>query len=154
MDELLRIHALTVELPSAAGWVHPVNDVTLRIAPGEALGLVGESGSGKTMLVLALMGLLPPGARVGGEVFLSASDGQRKTLANLSEPEWREVRGREIAMIFQEPMTSLNPVLRIGTQIEEAIWAHEPGLHRSVVARRMIAALEHAAVPEPDSRAY
>jgi len=64
------------------------------------------------------------------------------------------VRGREIAMIFQEPMTSLNPVLRIGTQIEEAIWAHEPGLHRSVVARRMIAALEHAAVPEPDSRAY
>jgi len=118
------------------------------------ISLVGESGSGKTMLVLAWMGLLPPGARVGGEVFLSASDGQRKTLANLSEPEWREVRGREIAMIFQEPMTSLNPVLRIGTQIEEAIWAHEPGLHRSVVARRMIAALEHAAVPEPDSRAY
>jgi len=154
MDELLRIHALTVELPSAAGWVRPVNDVTLRIAPGKALGLVGESGSGKTMLALALMGLLPPGARVGGEVFLSASDGQRKTLANLSEREWREVRGREIAMIFQEPMTSLNPVLRIGTQIEEAIWAHEPGLHRSVVARRMIAALEHAAVPEPDSRAY
>ena len=154
MDELLRIHALTVELPSAAGWVRPVNDVTLRIVPGEALGLVGESGSGKTMLVLALMGLLPPGARVGGEVFLSASDGQRKTLANLSEPEWREARGREIAMIFQEPMTSLNPVLRIGTQIEEAIWAHEPGLHRRVVARRMIAALEHAAVPEPDSRAY
>jgi len=151
---LLRIHALTVELPSAAGCVRPVNDVTLRIAPGKALGLVGESGSGKTMLALALMGLLPPGARVGGEVFLSASDGQRKTLANLSEREWREVRGREIAMIFQEPMTSLNPVLRIGTQIEEAIWAHEPGLHRSVVVRRMIAALEHAAVPEPDSRAY
>ena len=84
---MLRIHALTVELPSAAGWVRPVNDVTLRIAPGEALGLVGESGSGKTMLALALMGLLPPGARVGGEVFVSASDGQRKTLANLSEPE-------------------------------------------------------------------
>jgi peptide/nickel transport system permease protein len=153
MDELLRIHFLTVELPTAAGWVRPVNEVTLRIAPGEALGLVGESGSGKTMLSLALMGLLPPGARVSGEAFLSAADGQRKTLANLSEPEWREVRGREIAMIFQEPMTSLNPVLRIGTQIEEAIWAHEPGLPRSVVNRRVIAALEQAAVPEPEVRA-
>jgi ABC-type glutathione transport system ATPase component len=127
MDELLRIHTLTVELPTTAGWVRPVNEVTLHIAPGEALGLVGESGSGKTMLSLALMGLLPPGARVSGEAFLSAANGQHKTLANLSEPQWREVRGREIAMIFQEPMTSLNPVLRIGTQIEEAIWAHEPG---------------------------
>lgn len=64
---------------------------------------------------------------MSGEAFLSAADAQRKSLANLSEPEWREVRGREIAMIFQEPMTSLNPVLRIGAQIEEAIWAHEPG---------------------------
>jgi len=153
MNELLRIHSLTVELPTAAGWVRPVNEVTLRIAPGEAVGLVGESGSGKTMLSLALMGLLPPGARVSGEAFLSAADGQRKVLANLSEPEWREVRGREIAMIFQEPMTSLNPVLRIGTQIEEAIWAHEPGLPRSVVDRRVIAALEQAAVPEPEVRA-
>lgn len=153
MDELLRSHSLTVELPTAAGWVRPVNEVTLRIARGEALGLVGESGSGKTMLSLALMGLLPPGARVSGEAFLSAADGQRKVLANLSEPEWREVRGREIAMIFQEPMTSLNPVLRIGTQIEEAIWAHEPGLPRSVVDRRVIAALEQAAVPEPEVRA-
>ena len=153
MDELLRIHLLTVELPTAAGWVRPVNEVTLRIARGEALGLVGESGSGKTMLSLALMGLPPPGARVSGEAFLSAADGQRKVLANLSEPEWREVRGREIAMIFQEPMTSLNPVLRIGTQIEEAIWAHEPGLPRSVVDRRVIAALEQAAVPEPEVRA-
>jgi ABC-type glutathione transport system ATPase component len=87
MDELLRIHSLTVELPTAAGWVRPVDDVSLRIALGEALGLVGESGSGKTMLALALMGLLPPGARVSGEAFLSAADAQRKSLANLSEPE-------------------------------------------------------------------
>src|SRR5208337_436655 len=136
MDELLRIHMLTVELPTTAGWVRPVNEVTLCIAPGEALGLVGESGSGKTMLSLAMMGLLPPGARVSGEAFLNTADGQPKNLTNLNEPEWREVRGREIAMIFQEPMTSLNPVLRIGTQIEEAVWAHEPGLPRSVVNRR------------------
>lgn len=153
MDELLRIHSLTVELPTAAGWVRPVNEVTLRIARGEALGLVGESGSGKTMLSLALMGLLPPGARVSGEAFLTAADGQQKTLASLSEPQWREVRGREIAMIFQEPMTSLNPVLRIGTQIEEAIWAHEPSLARGIVNRRVMDALEHAAVPEPEVRA-
>ncbi|MGB2679528.1 MAG: ATP-binding cassette domain-containing protein [Candidatus Acidiferrum sp.] len=128
MDELLRIHSLTVDLPTAAGWVRPVNEVTLRIAPGEVLGLVGESGSGKTMLSLALMGLLPPGARVSGEAFLKAAGAQQWNLTQLSAPEWREVRGREIAMIFQEPMTSLNLVLRIGAQIEEAIWAHEPGL--------------------------
>src|SRR5208282_554723 len=85
--------------------------------------------------------------------FLNSDQAQRKNLVNLSEPEWREVRGREIAMIFQEPITSLNPVLRIGTQIEEAIWAHEPSLARGVVNRRVIAALEQAAVPEPEVRA-
>lgn len=154
MSELLNIDSLTVELPTAAGWVRPVNEVSLRIAPGEALGLVGESGSGKTMLSLALMGLLPPGARVTGEAFLASDQGQQKNLTNLSEPEWREVRGREIAMIFQEPMTSLNPVLRISTQIEEVIWAHEPGVARNLVHRRVIAALEHAAVPEPEMRAH
>ncbi len=151
MSELLTIRSLTVELPTAAGWVRPVNEVTLRIAPGEALGLVGESGSGKTVLSLALMGLLPPGARVTGEAILFSDEAQQKNLTNLSEPEWRAVRGREIAMIFQEPMTSLNPVLRIGAQIEEAIHAHEPGLQRSVIAGRVMAALEQAAVPEPDS---
>lgn len=154
MRELLTIRSLTVELPTAAGWVRPVNEVSLRIAPGESLGLVGESGSGITMLSLALMGLLPPGARVSGEAFLNSDQAQQKSLTNLSEPEWREVRGREIAMIFQEPMTSLNPVLRIGTQIAEAIWAHEPGVARNLVDRRVIAALEHAAVPEPDSSPY
>ncbi len=151
MNGLLNIRALTVELPTAAGWVRPVNEVTLRIAPGEALRLVGESGSGKTMLCLALMGLLPPGARVSGEAFLNADEDQQKNLTNLSEPEWREVRGREIAMIFQEPMTSLNHVLRVGAQIKEAIHAHEPGLQRSVIAGRVMVALEQAAVPEPDS---
>ena len=106
------------------------------------------------MLSLASMGLSPPGARVTGEVLLNASDGQRKALAKLSEAEWRAVRGHEIAMIFQEPMTSLNPVLRVGTQTEEAIHEHEPGLQRSVIARWVMAVLEHIAVPEPDSRAY
>ncbi len=154
MSELLNIRSLNVELPTAAGWVRPVNEVTLRIAPGESLGLVGESGSGKTMLSLALMGLLPPGARVSGEAFLTSDEGKPKNLTQQTEPEWRQVRGREIAMIFQEPMTSLNPVLRIGTQIEEAIWAHEPSVARNLVDRRVLSALEHAAVPEPETRAH
>src|SRR6267378_3861625 len=125
MSDLLETHGLTVELPTPTGWVRPVNEVSLHIAEGESLGLVGESGSGKTMLSLALMGLLPPGARVGGEV----------------------------AMIFQEPMTSLNPVMRIGAQIEEAVRAHQPKLAASEVERKAIDALRRAAIPEPESRA-
>jgi oligopeptide/dipeptide ABC transporter ATP-binding protein len=151
---LLGLHGLNVGLPTASGWVRPVNDISLRIAPGESLGLVGESGSGKTMLSLTLMGLLPPGARVSGEALLSAAEAAPKDLAKLhAEDDWRAVRGREIAMVFQEPMTSLNPVMRVGAQIEEAICAHEPHLAGSHLQRRVHAALERAAVPEPDVRA-
>ncbi len=166
MSALLQVSGLTVDLPTAAGWVRPVNDVSLRIEPGEALGLVGESGSGKTMLALALMGLLPPGARVSGEAWLSAQETQkqdgglraatsaeRRNLATLSEREWRSVRGCEVAMVFQEPMTSLNPVMRVGAQIEEAIRAHEPGLNSAQVRRRTLTALDRASIPEPDARA-
>jgi oligopeptide/dipeptide ABC transporter ATP-binding protein len=151
-DVMLDVRGLTVELPTPAGWVRPVNDVSLRIGEGESLGLVGESGSGKTMLSLALMGLLPPGARVRGEASLAVLASTRKLTA-LSEREWRKVRGGEIAMVFQEPMTSLNPVMRIGAQIEEAIRAHHPQLKRKEARRRAIDALQRSAVPEPDSRA-
>jgi oligopeptide/dipeptide ABC transporter ATP-binding protein len=175
MGNLLEVRGLTVELPTAAGWVRPVNEVSLRVGAGEALGLVGESGSGKTMLSLALMGLLPPGARVNGEARLDvgaqehvaaivggvAAGGAspaptivgRKDLTRLSEREWREVRGGEIAMVFQEPMTSLNPVMRIGEQVAEAIRAHGPALDAKEVKRRVIEALRRAAVPEPEVRA-
>jgi oligopeptide/dipeptide ABC transporter ATP-binding protein len=148
----LETRGLTVELPTPSGWVRPVNEVSLHIAEGESLGLVGESGSGKTMLSLALMGLLPPGARVSGQVTLAA-EASRKNLMALSEREWRNVRGGEIAMIFQEPMTSLNPVMRIGAQIEEAIRAHQPKLAAREVKRKAIDALRRAAIPEPESRA-
>ncbi len=141
-----------MELPTAAGWVRPVNEVSLRIESGESLGLVGESGSGKTMLSLALMGLLPPGARVSGEASLM-TEGSTKKLTSLSEREWRDVRGGEIAMVFQEPMTSLNPVMRIGAQIEEAIRAHQPQLANAEVKRKSLDALRLAAVPEPETRA-
>ncbi|HEY2460280.1 MAG TPA: ABC transporter ATP-binding protein [Candidatus Acidoferrum sp.] len=149
MNDLLQVRELTVQLPTAAGWVRPVNDVSLRIGAGESLGLVGESGSGKTMMALALMGLLPPGAKVGGEALLSGG----KNLTELSERAWRGVRGREIAMIFQEPMTALNPVMRIGEQIAEAVQAHEQSLSAKEVRDRMLGALQLAAVPEPEVRA-
>jgi oligopeptide/dipeptide ABC transporter ATP-binding protein len=151
MSGLLEVRGLTVELPTPAGWIRPVNEVSLNIAAGESLGLVGESGSGKTMLSLALMGLLPPGARVSGEASL-ATHASTKKLTALSEREWRDVRGGEIAMVFQEPMTSLNPVMRIGAQIEEAIRAHQPRLGSGEVKRRTLDALRRAAVPEPETR--
>ncbi|GAC1665729.1 MAG: ABC transporter ATP-binding protein [Candidatus Acidiferrum sp.] len=165
MAELLDVRALLVELPTTGGWVRPVNRVSLAIAAGESLGLVGESGSGKTMLSLALMGLLPPGARVEGEAWLTRraplngygnrensrrpENQSRSNLAQLSEREWRGVRGGEVAMVFQEPMTSLNPVMRVGAQIEEAIGAH--GKHGD--GNGAVEALRRAAVPEPEERA-
>ena len=152
MSALLEVRGLTVELPTAEGWVRPVNEVSLSINAGESLGLVGESGSGKTMLSLAMMGLLPPGARVSGEATLGAELPVKKLTA-LSEREWREVRGGRIAMIFQEPMTSLNPVTRIGAQVEEAIRAHHPQLSSSEVKRKTLESLRLPAIPELEVRA-
>ena len=132
MPPRLEVKNLTVELPTRAGWVRPVNDVSFTLAEGETLGIVGESGSGKTMLSLALMGLAPPGARSTGQRLCSsmrprstALPLQSKNLVAASPAEIRALRGREIAMIFQEPMTALNPVMRIGEQIAEAIRVHE-----------------------------
>jgi oligopeptide/dipeptide ABC transporter ATP-binding protein len=153
MNELLDIRGLTVELPTPLGWVRPVNDVSLRIAKGESVGLVGESGSGKTMLSLALMGLLPTGARVRGDAMLSNGNSAGKNLAQLSDVKWRGVRGREVAMVFQEPMTSLNPVMRIGPQIEEAIRAHEPRVSNAEMRESLLQSMKRAALPEPEVRA-
>jgi oligopeptide/dipeptide ABC transporter ATP-binding protein len=151
---MLEVRNLTVKLATAAGWICPINDVSLRIGAGESLGLVGESGSGKTMLSLSLMGLLPEGAKVSGEICLEgANAGTNKELTRLNESEWRGVRGRDTAMIFQEPMTSLNPVMRVGAQIEEAVRAHEPRLSGEDVRARMLDALQKAAVPEREARA-
>jgi len=158
MAARLEVQGLTVELPTLAGWIRPVADVSFSLADGESLGIVGESGSGKTMLALALMGLLPPGARLSGQARLrlsndSAASRREIDLASASTPQLRAIRGREIAMIFQEPMTALNPVLRIGTQVEEAIRVHEPRMSDGEIRRRAIDALKRAAVPEPETRA-
>jgi oligopeptide/dipeptide ABC transporter ATP-binding protein len=168
MASLLEVRALTVELPTETGWIQPVVEVSLHLNEGETLGLVGESGSGKTMLALGLMGLQPPGACRRGEALLqwrAAEDAEGRGPADAAGPRrtvelvaagpaaMRSVRGREMAMIFQEPMTALNPVMRIGAQIEEAIRAHEQRPHSSDVRRRALQALERAAMPEPEFRA-
>src|SRR5579872_6396789 len=162
MAPLIELRGLTVEIPTPAGWIRPVDDVSFALDPGESLGIVGESGSGKSMMALALMGLLPPGARVRGEAWLADSSDAgistnggraRVNLLQISERQRIAVRGRDIAMIFQEPMTALNPVMRVGAQIAEAIEAHTTGLSRDEIDRRVAAALERAAVPEPAMRA-
>jgi len=157
MAPLIELRGLTVEIPTPAGWIRPVDDVSLALGAGESLGLVGESGSGKSMLALALMGLLPPGARVRGEAWFSSGENgsaaPRVNLPALSESERIRVRGRGIAMIFQEPMTALNPVMRVGAQIAEAIRAHKAGLSREEIDRRVLAALGRAAVQQPELRA-
>jgi peptide/nickel transport system ATP-binding protein len=167
MATSLEVRGLTVELPTAGGWVRPVNDVSFALGEGETLGIVGESGSGKTMLSLALMGLEPHGARHTGEAWLNlrgggassggknggARNATRENLLGISQDEMRELRGRQIAMIFQEPMTALNPVLRIGAQVEEAIRVHEPRASESEIQRRALEALERAALNDPARRA-
>jgi len=151
---LIDVRNLTVELPTAAGPVRPVDGVSFTIGAGEAVGLVGESGSGKTMLGLALAGIVPAGGRRTGEVWLAGRDGSPPTdLAALGERELEAIRGREIGIVFQEPMTALNPVMRVGAQVAEAARAHDPALGAEGSRRRALDALERAAVPDPPLRA-
>ena len=116
---LLEVSNLNVEFATARGWVSAVREVSFYIAPGEVLGLVGESGSGKSVTALAILRLLPPQARIRGEIKFQGAD-----LPQLAEAHMRRVRGAGISMIFQEPMTALNPVMRVGDQIAEAVLAH------------------------------
>src|SRR5258708_35376666 len=105
---LLRVEALTIEIATPAGVIRPVHDLSLAVAPGETLALVGESGSGKTLTGLALLGLLPPAARiVSGAVRFTGRDGRPCDLARLPEPALRALRGDAIAMVFQDPGASL-----------------------------------------------
>ncbi|MFZ0887615.1 MAG: ABC transporter ATP-binding protein [Candidatus Binataceae bacterium] len=129
------------------GEVRAVDGVSFSIAPGELMGLVGESGSGKTVSVLSIMRLLPEGARIaGGSVLFEGRD-----LLGLSEPEMRRIRGAKIAMIFQEPMTSLNPVFTIGSQIGEAIRLHQHASRREA-RQGSIEALRMVGIADPERR--
>ncbi len=135
------------DLSIGFGPLEAVRGIWLTLAPGEVLGLVGESGSGKSATALAVMGLHPPAVRVTGSIRF-----QNQELLGLSHRELRTLRGRQLAMIFQEPMTALNPVMTIGAQLAEAIAAHAPRSPRAQLRQRVIAALDSVAIPDPASR--
>jgi len=120
---LLKVSSVTVDFATAQGSVPAVRDVSFQIAPGEVLGLVGESGSGKSVTALAILRLLPPQARIQGSISFGGED-----LLAMPEAAMRHIRGAGISMIFQEPMTALNPVMRVGDQIAEAVLAHDKPL--------------------------
>ena len=144
---LLSVEDLRVEFWTQRGTVHAVNGISFDIAPGETLGIVGESGCGKSVTSLALMGILP---RAGKITSGTAMFGDRD-LFTLSDRELRRVRGRDIAMIFQDPMTSLNPVLTIGRQIREALEAHFD-LGKGEANRRVADLLDQVGIPSSEIR--
>ncbi|MEU7002279.1 ABC transporter ATP-binding protein [Nonomuraea sp. NPDC046570] len=148
MDTLLRIEDLAVEFPTEDGVVRAVDGVNLEVRPGEIVGLVGESGSGKSVTAMSVLGLVrPPGRVVGGSIVFGGRD-----LLGLPPRELRAVRGKEIAMIFQDPMTALNPVLPVGAQIAEAIRLHRPGLGRKAAKERVLELLATVGVADPAAR--
>jgi len=145
---LLQVRDLRTQFPTKDGLVKAVDGVSFSIEPGETLGVVGESGSGKSVTVLSIMRLLqPPGRIAGGEVLFRGRD-----LATVSEHEMQEIRGEEIAMIFQDPMTSLNPVYRTGWQVGEPLRLHR-ALDRARALAEAVGFLGKVGIPEPERRA-
>jgi ABC-type dipeptide/oligopeptide/nickel transport system ATPase component len=147
MTPLLDVQRLTVTFERQGSLLTAVDNLSLTIEAGETLGLVGESGSGKSVTALAVLRLLqPPGKVTGGRVLFEGRD-----LLTLSEAEMRRVRGAGISLIFQEPMTAMNPTMRVGDQIAEALTAH--GLDRGAAHRRAATLLEAVRIPDAARRA-
>ena len=146
---VLSIRNLQTQFKTPDGTVKAVDDVSYDVFPGETLGIVGESGSGKSVTVMSVLGLIPspPGRIVGGEVFFEGRD-----LLKISPKELRSVRGRDIAMIFQDPMTSLNPVLSVGFQIEEALLSHNSKMDKDAARRRALELLAAVGIPDTERR--
>ncbi|MGH9184092.1 MAG: ABC transporter ATP-binding protein [Acidimicrobiales bacterium] len=146
----LSIRDLVVEFDTPGGTVHAVDGVSYDVHPGETVGVVGESGCGKTVTVLAVLGLVPrpPGRVVSGQVLLAGRD-----LLGLGRKDLRAVRGREVAMVFQDPLTSLHPAYRVGQQVAEAVRAHDRGLGARAAWARAVELLEVVGVPRPAARA-
>ena len=144
---LLSVKNLSTEFPVKKGIVRAVEDVSFDVDAGEILAIVGESGSGKSVTSLSVMGLLAePGHVAGGSMEFEGKD-----LATLSEKQYRELRGNDMAMIFQEPMTSLNPVYRVGNQIVEAIRTHEK-VSKAEAKARAVDLLRKVGIPSPEAR--
>jgi peptide/nickel transport system ATP-binding protein len=145
-EPLLEVEDLSVRFETDAGSVHAVDRMSLRLEPREVLGIVGESGCGKSVTALSILGLLPPTARVTGTVRFEGLD-----LLRAPRSQLRKVRGRKISFVFQEPMTSLNPVFRVGNQIEEALREHL-SLSRQAARERSVELLDLVHIPDPHRR--
>lgn len=141
---VLSLEGLTVEFARGGASYPAVKDVTLHVAPGEMVALVGESGCGKTLTALATLGLLPLGARVSrGKILLGGTE-----LGGLAQDQWDRYRGKDLAMIFQEPMTALNPLMKVGRQVGEAARMHGAG--KEEARRRALEAMAQVGLPDPE----
>jgi peptide/nickel transport system ATP-binding protein len=135
-----------------ANAIFAVRDLSFSISEGEVLGLVGESGSGKSVTSLAIMRLLPPQARVHGEILFANGSGTQRNLLDISENTMRQLRGTSLGMIFQEPMTALNPVMRVGDQIAESVLAHQR-VSKAEAWQRAVEGMRDVAIADPERRA-
>ena len=152
-EPVLAVEELRVEfgagLASEAGSLVAVADVSFEVAPGETVALVGESGSGKTVTALAIVGLIePPGRVVSGQVRFADRD-----LTTLVDRELQRLRGGELAMVFQDPLSALNPSMRVGHQIAEAVRVHAPALGRTAARARAVELLDQVGIAQPEARA-
>jgi ABC-type dipeptide/oligopeptide/nickel transport system ATPase component len=145
-DALLVVDNLTVSFPTDDGVVKAVRGVSYTVRSGEAMGIVGESGSGKSVSSMAVMGLLPKNARITGSIKFRGQE-----LIGLHEREYSKVRGNKVAMIFQDPLTSLNPVYTIGFQIAEAVHAHND-VSKQAALERAVELLGIVGIPYPEQR--
>jgi len=144
---LLEVRGLGVDIPTPGGLLHPVRGVDLLVAPGETLAIVGESGCGKSLTALSIMGLQPRAAHVRADSMRLRGE----SLLGLSEPQWRKLRGERIAMIFQDPMTSLDPCYRVGDQMSEVLRQHR-AISSTAARDRSIAALARVGIASPEQR--
>ncbi len=146
-EPILVVDGLTVDFPTEDGLVNAVRGVSYTLSPGETIGIVGESGSGKSVTSLAVMGLLPGTARLSGSVRLGGEE-----ILNLPDRKMRGIRGKRIAMIFQDPMTSLDPVYTVGWQVEEALRAHDRKLSSAAARSRSVELLKKVQIPNAERR--
>ena len=152
VGEVLRLSELRVQFPDARGrWIARLDGISLAVERGESVGIVGEPGSGKTLVALSVLGLIPPRGHVSGSIRLLGHE-----LVGLVEPEWWRVRGRDVAMVFADARYSLNPIRRVGSQIEEAVERNYEGfphaMTRPWVRERALEALVEAGVARPRAR--
>lgn len=148
MPNLLEINRLKTSFLTSGGEVQAVRGVSFGIGRGESVGIVGESGSGKSVTFLSVLRLLASTGRIReGEILFEGRD-----LVKLSRREMRDIRGKQISMIFQDPMSSLNPLIPVGRQVSEMLWAHDRGLSRAEQEKRTLELMRMVKIPEPEKR--